>query len=41
MEIFLKLIDTADVFLNNASVQAPGKMVIGPEALLKWDPRLI
>ena len=29
MEIFLKLIDTADVFLNNMSISAPNRMGIG------------
>lgn len=41
MEIFLKLIDTADVFLNNMSIDAPTRMGIGPEALLARNPRLI
>jgi len=41
MEIFLKLIDTADVFLNNMSIEAPQKMGIGPEVLLARNPRLI
>jgi crotonobetainyl-CoA:carnitine CoA-transferase CaiB-like acyl-CoA transferase len=41
MEIFLKLIDKADVFLNNLSIEAPEKMGIGPEALLERNPRLI
>jgi crotonobetainyl-CoA:carnitine CoA-transferase CaiB-like acyl-CoA transferase len=41
LEIFLKLIDTADVFLNNMSIEAPVKMGIGPDALLKRNPRLI
>jgi CoA:oxalate CoA-transferase len=41
MEIFLKLIDTADVFLNNMSIEAPIKMGIGPEVLLARNPRLI
>ncbi len=41
MEIFLKLIDTADVFLNNMSIEAPIKLGIGPEALLARNPRLI
>ncbi len=30
-DLFLRLIDTADVFLNNMSIQAPEKMGIGPE----------
>jgi len=29
MEVFLKLIDTADVFLNNMSIEAPIKLGIG------------
>ena len=41
MEIFLRLIDTADVFLNNMSIEAPIKLGIGPEALLARNPRLI
>ena len=41
MEVFLKLIDTADVFMNNMSIEAPQKMGIGPEALLARNPRLI
>ncbi|MDH5695626.1 MAG: CoA transferase [Dehalococcoidia bacterium] len=41
MEIFLKLVDTADVFLNNMSIEAPQKMGIGPEVLLKRNPRLV
>src|SRR5512141_1751139 len=41
MEIFLKLIENADVFLTNMSIDAPIKMGIGPEVLLKRNPRLI
>lgn len=41
MEIFLKLIDKADVFLNNMSIEAPKRIGIGPDALLKRNPRLI
>jgi crotonobetainyl-CoA:carnitine CoA-transferase CaiB-like acyl-CoA transferase len=41
MEIFLKLIDRADVFLTNMSIEAPQKMGIGPDVLLKRNPRLI
>ena len=41
MEAFLKLVDTADVFMNNMSIEAPQKMGIGPEALLARNPRLI
>jgi crotonobetainyl-CoA:carnitine CoA-transferase CaiB-like acyl-CoA transferase len=41
MELFLKLIDDADVFLNNMSIEAPKKMGIGPDVLLKRNPRLI
>ena len=40
-EIFFKLTDTADVFLNNMSIEAPLKMGLGPEVLLKRNPRLI
>ncbi len=40
-EIFLKLIDSADVFLNNMSIEAPIDLGIGPEDLLKRNPRLI
>jgi crotonobetainyl-CoA:carnitine CoA-transferase CaiB-like acyl-CoA transferase len=41
MEIFLKLIDRADVFLTNMSLEAPRRIGIGPEVLLKRNPRLI
>jgi len=41
MEIFLKLIDTADVFLNNMSIEAPIKLGIGPHILMARNPRLI
>lgn len=41
MEVFLKLIDTADVFLTNMSIDAPVKMGIGPEVLMQRNPRLI
>ena len=41
MEIFLKLIDTADVFLNNMSISAPIRLGIGPETLMDKNPRLI
>lgn len=41
MEAFLRLIDTADVFLNNMSIQAPIRMGIGPEVLLDRNPSLI
>ncbi|OGO37074.1 MAG: hypothetical protein A2147_05705 [Chloroflexi bacterium RBG_16_57_8] len=40
-EIFLKLIDTADVFLTNLSIDAPGRLGIGTDALLNRNPRLI
>ncbi len=40
-EIFLKLIDTADVFLNNMSIDAPKKLGLGPDDLLQRNPRLI
>ena len=41
MDIFLKLIDSADVFLNNMSIGAPLRLGIGPEELLARNPRLI
>ena len=41
MEIFLRLIDSADVFLNNMSIEAPIKLGIGPDQLLARNPRLI
>jgi CoA:oxalate CoA-transferase len=41
MGIFLKLIDSADVFLNNMSIGAPLRLGIGPDALLARNPRLI
>jgi len=41
MEAFLKLIDGADVFVTNLSMDAPQKMGIGPDELLKRNPRLI
>ncbi|MFZ7112400.1 MAG: CaiB/BaiF CoA transferase family protein [Desulfatiglandales bacterium] len=41
MEIFLKLIDSADVFVNNMSIGAPARMGIGPDVLLERNPRLI
>jgi crotonobetainyl-CoA:carnitine CoA-transferase CaiB-like acyl-CoA transferase len=40
-EIFLKLIDTADVFLTNMSIDAPAKIGLGPEDLMGRNPRLI
>lgn len=41
MEVFLKLIDKADVFLNNMSIPAPERMGIGPAVLMTRNPRLI
>ncbi len=41
LEVFLKLIDKADVFLNNMSIPAPERMGISPEVLLARNPRLI
>ncbi len=41
MKIFLRLIDSADVFVNNMSIEAPNRMGIGPDVLLKRNPRLI
>jgi len=41
IEVFLKLIDHADVFLNNMSIDAPIRLGIGPESLMARNPRLI
>jgi crotonobetainyl-CoA:carnitine CoA-transferase CaiB-like acyl-CoA transferase len=41
IEIFLKLIDASDVFLNNMSIEAPIKLGIGPDQLMARNPRLI
>jgi crotonobetainyl-CoA:carnitine CoA-transferase CaiB-like acyl-CoA transferase len=41
LELFLELIDRADVFVNNLSIEALQRMGIGPEVLLKRNPRLI
>jgi crotonobetainyl-CoA:carnitine CoA-transferase CaiB-like acyl-CoA transferase len=40
-EVFFKLIDRADVFLTNLSIDAPGRLGIGPETLTARNPRLI
>ncbi|MBN2319645.1 MAG: CoA transferase [Acidobacteria bacterium] len=40
-EIFMKLIDTADVFLTNMSIDAPSKIGLGPNDLMSRNPRLI
>jgi crotonobetainyl-CoA:carnitine CoA-transferase CaiB-like acyl-CoA transferase len=40
-EVFFKLIDEADVFLNNMSIEAPIRMGIGPDVLMARNPRLI
>ncbi|MBW1998321.1 MAG: CoA transferase [Deltaproteobacteria bacterium] len=40
-EIFFKLIDGVDVFLNNMSISAPVRMGIGPDVLMARNPRLI
>jgi CoA:oxalate CoA-transferase len=40
-EIFLKLVDTADVFLTNMSIDAPAKIGLGPDDLMSRNPRLI
>jgi CoA:oxalate CoA-transferase len=41
MGVFLRLIDNADVFLNNTSIDAPVRLGIGPDDLLARNPRLI
>jgi CoA:oxalate CoA-transferase len=38
-EVFLKLIDNADIFLTNMSIDAPIKIGIGPQDLMKRNPR--
>jgi crotonobetainyl-CoA:carnitine CoA-transferase CaiB-like acyl-CoA transferase len=40
-EIFLELIDKADVFLTNLSIDAPLRLGIGPETLTVRNPGLI
>lgn len=41
LEILFKLIDQADVFLNNMTINAPERMGVGPDVCLKRNPRLI
>ena len=41
LEVFLKLIDQADVFVNNLSIGAPHRMGIDPDTLMARNPRLI
>jgi len=41
LEVFFKLIDWADVFVNNLSINAPDRMGIGYEVLRARNPRLI
>ena len=41
MEVFLKIMDKADVFLTNMSIDAPINLGIGPDVLMKRNPRLI
>ena len=41
IEVFLKLIDQADVFVNNLSIGAPHRMGIDPDTLLARNPGLI
>ena len=40
-DIMLRLIDEADVFLNNMSIEAPARIGLGPDELMKRNPRLI
>jgi crotonobetainyl-CoA:carnitine CoA-transferase CaiB-like acyl-CoA transferase len=40
-EIFLRLVDSADVFLNNMSIEAPQKLGVGADVLMKRNPGLI
>ena len=41
LEVFLRLIDQADVFVNNLSIGAPVRMGIDAETLMARNPRLI
>jgi crotonobetainyl-CoA:carnitine CoA-transferase CaiB-like acyl-CoA transferase len=41
MEIFHKLLENADVFLNNLSIDAPKRMGIAPDDILPKYPKLI
>ncbi len=41
MEIFLKLIDSVDVFITNMSIEAPDRLGVGYEVLSARNPRLI
>ena len=41
LAVFFKLIEWADVFVNNLSINAPDRMGIGYEVLRKRNPRLI
>ncbi len=41
LEVFFKLIEWADVFVNNLSINAPDRMGIGYETLHDRNPRLI
>jgi CoA:oxalate CoA-transferase len=41
MEAFWKLLETADVFLNNMSIGAPTRLGVGPEEVMKRFPRII
>ena len=41
MDVFFRLIQDADVFVNNLSIDAPARMGIGPEVLMEKNPRLI
>jgi len=39
--ILFKLLESADVFVNNLSIEAPIKLGIGPEDILSRNPRII
>jgi crotonobetainyl-CoA:carnitine CoA-transferase CaiB-like acyl-CoA transferase len=41
LEVFYKLIEHADVFVNNLSISAPSRMGIGPDKLMEINPRLV
>ena len=41
IEVFFKIVDKADVFLTNMSIDAPINLGLGPDVLMKRNPRLI
>lgn len=41
METFWKLLEKADVFLNNMSIGAPARLGVGPDEVMKRCPKII